>query len=172
MFGFGDASGRRFGLTFQMKAGCLIHVCIGVWSCNESEESSNWREFTNVVETLEEEGQAGNLENCEIYFITDNSTVESVLHNGTSSSLKLLELVIRFSVVQSNYSVIIRVCHFTGTRMIASCGDGISFGQVSEGVMAGAHFGCLHSTPPCGIRTILGIVGLDQVLGWSRFYYP
>jgi hypothetical protein len=51
--------------------------------------------------------------------------VEPALHNGTFSPLKLLELVIHFSVAQS--------------KSIASCGDGISYGQVNEGVMAGEH---------------------------------
>jgi hypothetical protein len=95
------------------------------------------REFTNVVEALEEYGKAGNINNCEVYFCMDNSTVESALKKITSSSLKLLLLVIRLIAVQAKYSVVVRVCLCADTRMIASGGDGLSRGQVNERVMSG-----------------------------------
>jgi hypothetical protein len=72
----------------------IIHI--GVWAWDESEESSNWREFTNVIETLEEEGATGRLYKTEVYFFTDNLTVEEALYKGSNTSHKLLLLVIRF----------------------------------------------------------------------------
>jgi hypothetical protein len=107
-----------------------------VWTTEESEESSNWREFTNVVETLEEEAASGKLDKCILYFFTDNSTVESALYKGTSSSRKLLELVIRVRLLETKHSITLHVVHVSGKRMIAVGVDGISRGLLNEGVMA------------------------------------
>lgn len=108
-----------------------------MWTTEESEESSNWREFTNVVETLEEEAASGKLDKCILYFFTDNSTVESALYKGTSSSRKLLELVIRVRLLETKHSITLHVVHVSGKRMIAVGVDGISRGLLNEGVMAG-----------------------------------
>jgi hypothetical protein len=115
-----------------------------------------------MVEALEEEGRAVNLNNCEVYFFTDHSTIESVLHKGKSSSHKFLELVIRCIAVQAKYSVVVRVCHCAGARMIASGGDGISRGQVNEGVIAGepmSEFLPLH---------VLPLERLEGLLEWIK----
>ena len=34
-----------------------VHLWIGVWGSREDPESSNWKEFINVVESLEEKGE-------------------------------------------------------------------------------------------------------------------
>jgi hypothetical protein len=78
-----------------------VSIRIGVWAWDENEESSNWREFTNVIETLEEEGAAGLLYKKELYLFTDNSTVEADLYKGSSTNRKLLLLVIRFFDLQT-----------------------------------------------------------------------
>ena len=135
-YGFGDASGKGFGSGLS-KGEDGISYRIGVWTTEESEESSNWREFTNVVETLEEEAASGKLDKCILYFFTDNSTVESALYKGTSSSRKLLELVIRVRLLETKHSITLHVVHVSGKRMIAVGVDGISRGLLNEGVMAG-----------------------------------
>ena len=125
IYGFGDASGTGFGSTIQRGDG--IGYRIGVWSEPETEEeSSNWREFTNVVEALEEEAESGSLSNTEVYFFTDNSTVESAIFKGTSSSPKLLDLVIRVRMLKMKWSIRLHVIHMAGTRMIAQGSDGVS----------------------------------------------
>ena len=60
VYGFGDASGTGLGSTFTCGSGFTFRI--GVWGADESGESSNWREFTNVVESLEEEAKLGNLD--------------------------------------------------------------------------------------------------------------
>ena len=135
IYGFGDASGKGFGSTFAQ--GSDISYRIGTWGEDESNESSNWREFTNVVESLEDEAESGRLTNTVVYFFTDNSTVESAIYRGTSKSRKLLGLVIRVKVLEAKYSIQLHVCHVAGTRMIAEGGDGVSRGLLNEGVMAG-----------------------------------
>lgn len=139
IYGVGDASGKGFGSAIGLPGTPNLSIRIGVWGTREaSDNSSNWREFTNVVEALEEEAAAGRLADTEVYFCTDNSTVESAIYSGTSSSAKLLDLVIRFKALQTKYSVNAIVLHVAGTRMIACGGDGVSRGNTNEGVMSGA----------------------------------
>ena len=135
VYGFGDASGKGFGATFTVPNG--ISYRIGVWKPDESAESSNWREFTNVVESLEEEVESGRLQNSTVYFFTDNTTVEAALYKGTSKSKKLLALVIRVKLLETRHGIRILVSHVSGTRMILEGGDGVSRGSLNEGVMAG-----------------------------------
>ena len=135
VYGFGDASGTGFGSTFTVANG--ISYRIGVWGPDESDESSNWKEFTNVVESLEEEAKSGRLDNSQVYFCTDNSTVEAALYKGSSKSRKLLSLVIRVKLLETQRGIRIFVSHVSGLRMIAEGGDGVSRGSLNEGVMAG-----------------------------------
>jgi hypothetical protein len=80
-YGFCDASGKGLGSGIARSDQAQLSVRIGVWGYTESiEESSNWREFIKVVESLEEEGEKENLTNCIVFFFTDNSTVESALY--------------------------------------------------------------------------------------------
>jgi hypothetical protein len=75
--GFADASGTGFGSLLQTSEG--LSYRIGVCDSDESSETSNCREFTNVIESLEEEGALGRLKDCMVSFCTDNSTVEASL---------------------------------------------------------------------------------------------
>ena len=91
----------------------------------------------NFVSALESEGRNQRLKNCLLFFFTDNSTVEGAIYKGTSSSPKLLELVVRFIALQSHYDVSIIVSHVSGKRMIAQGADGLSRGSENEGVLGG-----------------------------------
>ena len=147
VFAFGDASGGGFGSAFTKEEGIVYHI--GVWTTTESEESSNYREFTNVVDSCEREAERGALDQSELYFFTDNSTVEYALYNGTSSSRKLLELVRRLKALEMRCGMKIFVTHVAGKRMIAVGVDGISRGILNEGIMSGramALFLPLHLT--------------------------
>ena len=135
IYGFGDASGTGLGATFTCGSGFTYRI--GVWGPDESDQSSNWREFTNIVESLEEEAQIGNMENSEVFMFTDNSTVESCSVKGSSSSPKLLDLIIRLRSLTSSFGIKIHVFHVAGTRMIAQGTDGVSRGYLGEGIMAG-----------------------------------
>lgn len=50
-YGFGDASGSAFGVTFCEEKGSYFEY--GEWTTTEVEQSSNWRELCNLVEALE-----------------------------------------------------------------------------------------------------------------------
>lgn len=68
VFGFGNASGGTgSGSTFT--CGTRFSFRIGVWGSLEKDKSSNWKEFSNVVESLEEEAELGNLKHAEVFFM-------------------------------------------------------------------------------------------------------
>ena len=50
VYGFGDASGAGFGSSFS-KDGKIIYQH-GVWADHVTEESSNYRELRNLVESI------------------------------------------------------------------------------------------------------------------------
>jgi hypothetical protein len=135
IYGFGDASGTGLGATFTCGSGFTFRI--GVWSSDESDQSSNWREFTNIVDSLEDEASAGNLMNSEVFMFTDNSTVEACAIKGSSSSPKLLGLVVRLRAMTTLYGIRIHIFHVSGTRMIAQGTDGVSRGFLGEGIMSG-----------------------------------
>lgn len=134
-YGFGDASGTGFGSTIQTKQGLKYRV--GVWGSDEEDESSNFKELENVVTTIEEEAAEGLFKNSSLFFFTDNSTVEAALYKGNSSSRKLFELVVRFRRIQLVYGMQVLVSHVSGKRMIQQGTDGVSRGNMKEGVGSG-----------------------------------
>ena len=177
VYGFGDASGTGLGATFTCGESGL-NFRIGVWGSVEDPESSNWKEFTNVVEALEEEGNEGNLDNAEVFMFTDNSTVESCVSRGSSSSEKLLELVVRLQALSLRVGIKIHVFHIAGTRMIAQGTDGVSRGFLGQGVMDGAamsvfvpiHLSAVERSPLDLVPWIWDWVGKEAILldemGW------
>jgi hypothetical protein len=74
IYGFGDASGKGFGSTVTSPAGTKYRI--GIWEPDAEDNSSNWREFENIVEALEEEAACGNLCGTLVYMFTDNLTCE------------------------------------------------------------------------------------------------
>ena len=61
LYGFVDASGQGFRSFITTGEG--IKYRIGTWGSDEDSTSSNWKEFSNLVSTLEQEAQSGNLDN-------------------------------------------------------------------------------------------------------------
>jgi hypothetical protein len=136
IFAFTDASGLGFGDTFLMN-GCIEYT-IGVWGSKEEAESSNYRELCNTVDAIERHALDGKLNDSVIFFCTDNSTVENALYHGRSRESKLLhELVVRLKVLEAHHGFQLLVVHVSGKRMQAQGTDGVSRGQLSEGVMNG-----------------------------------
>ena len=135
MYGFGDASGSGFGSSIQYSLG--LRVRHGIWGADAINKSSNFREFANLVETLEEEAAEGLLSGSELFLFTDNQVTESCYYRGTSSSRTLFNLVLRLRAVEMNSGMKLHVIHVAGTRMIDQGTDGLSRGNFLEGVMAG-----------------------------------
>ena len=132
VYGFADASGGGFGATID--DGQNIRYRIGTWGSDSDNESSNWREFTNIVETLEEEAEAKKLNDSVIIMATDNSTVEGCFYRGNSDSEKLFDLVVRVRTLELRYGFRLFITHVSGRRMVAQGTDGVSRGQLKEGI--------------------------------------
>jgi hypothetical protein len=134
-YGFGDASGSGFGSTFTAPGAILYRH--GIWGDDGADKSSNWRELTNLVETLELEAMEGRLQGCEVFVFMDNSTVEAAFFKGTSSSPMLFDLVWRLRKLEVAQQCLLHVVHVAGTCMIGQGSDGLSRGNLTEGVMLG-----------------------------------
>jgi hypothetical protein len=144
-YGFGDASGEQFGTTISQnynckarltkatKSGTGVRFWIGLWTPEEEEESSNYKELRNLVDTVKEETEAGWLRNCKFFFFTDNSTAERCFYGRTSKSRHLHGLVLKLHTLEMAHGMTIRVIHVPGKRMIAQGTDGCSWDHSWKG---------------------------------------
>jgi hypothetical protein len=154
VYGFGDASGKAYGASWTGSDG--IHIRIGVWGPDEESGTSNWKELSNSVDSLQVAAEAGDLKDAEVFFCTDNSTAEAAIYSGTSSSVRLYEQVLRLRKLECDFGFVLHVSHVAGTRMIAQGTDGLSRGNLEEGVLAGEdilsfipwHRGAIERHPP------------------------
>jgi hypothetical protein len=133
---FGDASGEGFGSSWTSKEGSIAFR-YGIWGKEGQGTSSNYRELRNLVETMERLGEVGELVGREVFLFTDNAVAESIAARGSSSSPKLFELVVRLNRLEMEYLCKVNLVHVAGTRMIDQGTDGLSRGDMYEGVMAG-----------------------------------
>ena len=165
IYGFGDASGFGFGSTL-LKDGKILYR-LGQWNNEIANESSNFREFRNLIEAVEEHTRDGHLNNCELFLFTDNTTAESAFYNkGTSKSKKLFDLVLRLRSLQMKHDLHLHVIHVAGKRMMAQGTDGLSCGDMLTGFFGG--------------RTMLDFVPLhlaafersSSLLPWIKWWYP
>ena len=137
---FGDASGAGFGSTWETDNG-TIRYRYGLWGEDMKDSSSNLRELLNLVDTLEKMQKEDELRGTEIYVFTDNSTAELAFFKGTSKSAKLHELVLRLRLLEGVAQCRIHFVHVAGKRMIVQGADGLSRGNLTEGVMGGWSMG-------------------------------
>ena len=143
-YGFVDASKGGFGASIDY--GDFTRYRVGVWGADTDDESSNFREFANLVETLEEEhANSGALNNVTMIIATDNSTVEAALYKGNSSSPKLFDLIVRLRSLELKTGGKFIITHVSGNRMKKQGTDGISRGQLTEGISIGEYM--LHFCP-------------------------
>ncbi len=103
----------------------------------EEEESSNYKELSNLVWTVTAEAKAGRLRDCEFFLFTDNSTTEGCFYHGSLKSPLLHKLALRLQTLEMSYGMTIHVVQISGKRMIAQGTDGCSRGSLMEGLMAG-----------------------------------
>jgi len=135
IYGFADASKSGFGASLEYAD--AVRYRVGTWSQDEDSCSSNFREFSNIVETIEQEVEAGRLSNSTLVLATDNSTVESALYKGNSTSELLFNLIVRFKASELKSGSRFIVTHVSGERMKHQGTDGISRGQLREGIALG-----------------------------------
>ena len=105
-YGFGDTSGKQFGATLSESYSCQgrlskdredsrgVQFCIGLWTAEEEEESSNYKELRNLADTVSEEAGSGRLRDCEFSLFMDNSTAEGCFYRRNSKPRNLHALVL------------------------------------------------------------------------------
>ncbi len=86
-YGLGDALSAGYRATVECPND--LHGRFGLWGRDEEDQSLNYAELHNLVETVEEEAPSGYLMDGELWIFTDNLTAESCFFKG-GSSLKLL----------------------------------------------------------------------------------
>jgi len=134
----GDASGAGFGSALWDNEG--VEYEAGNWKQHWEEESSNFREASNLTARIEKLGNDGTLHDKELFVFTDNSSYEGTFYKGHSkTSAKLTELIRRLRVLERKFGCIIHVIHIAGTRMKFSGVDGLSRGDLLEGIMSGSN---------------------------------
>jgi hypothetical protein len=164
VYGFSDASGAGFGSTFTH--GQDVHYCHGIWIDDEAMETSNYRELANLVNTLETGHNSGHFKHAEVWIFTDNTTAEGVFWRGHSPSRKLNELALRLRVLEMHGDIRINMIHVPGSRMIAQGTNGLSRGDLTEGVMAGDNM-----TRHFPLR-FLALERQPSVLQWLQSWIP
>jgi hypothetical protein len=121
-YGFGDASSGGFGAMVESPGG--LHRCFGLWGKDNEEQSSNYQELRNLVNTVVEEAKEGHLRNGELWLFTVNSTAKSCFFRGGSSSKLLHKLVLCIRKAEMEHGFTLHVVHVARTRMIAQRTDG------------------------------------------------
>ena len=79
-------------------------------------ETSNWKEVTNITVRVEELAEEHKFDNGELFILTDNQAFEGCFYKGYSNSRKLNVLVMRLRLVDMGTGCILHVIHVTGTR--------------------------------------------------------
>jgi hypothetical protein len=137
IYGFGGASKDGLGASLEIE-GKGVMWRSGAWNWSMREESSNYREFRNLVEMIESLVDKGTLRGHELFMFTDNSTAESAFFKGSSSSEKIFDLVLRLRKIEMKGQLFVHLIHVSGTSMIWSGVDGLSRGDRNAGIMTGA----------------------------------
>jgi hypothetical protein len=119
----------------------MIDLTYGTWGSETSQKSSNFREFANFVRRVEQLVNGGQLKiGTKLFLFTDNFVTEMIWHKGTARSFLLHGLVQRLRKLEMDGSLFIVVVWVAGIRMIAQGTDGLSHGDLFNGVLAGQGF--------------------------------
>ena len=129
--GFGTgASGSGKGVAVVEQYG--VEYEAGPWKMQWRKESSNVREAENLTDRIERLGNDTALADHEVFVMTDNTAFEGAYYKGHSPSAKLNDKVER------DGGFILHVLHISGKWMKATGVDGLSRGDLTEGILAGA----------------------------------
>lgn len=163
-YSFTDTSGGGFSQSMVIQG--KLHFAHGTWTEEGEQASSNYRELENLVMSLEHGLSSGLLLDSKVWIFTDNSTSEFVFWKGHSSSPLLSQLALRLRQLEMSGRMRVQMVHVPGTRMIAQGTDGLSRGNLTEGVMAGRDM--LQYVP-------LHLTALDRqpsILDWLKEWKP
>jgi hypothetical protein len=177
VYGLGDASKAGFGWSIDFGNG--VRFEFGEWCEDIQGESSNYREFRNLVNALlraaEDEGR---LKGAEIFLFRDNQEAEGAYYRSTSPSRALFDLVVTLYKLQMKYDLVLHVIWICGTHLIQQGIDGLSRGEEMGPATQGSslvgvvplHLGVLEKSPQVleWIHSWAGVLQLEVLLpeGW------
>lgn len=119
-YGFADASGSGFGASFErgIRGDGALFYRFGQWCQKDSEESSNFRELRNLLDSLRAFLLDGSKDGSEIFLFTDNSTAEGAFWKGNSTSQALFAIICDLKELELDHSIKLHVIHVSGKQMI------------------------------------------------------
>ena len=115
MYVFGDASGEGFGASWWKSGSTRFRYC--VWGEEGENTSSNYREFKNLVDSLEVMGKCGELKGKDIFLLRTTLQL-NIARKGSSTSPVLFDLVAQLYMLELKYQCTVRCTRVAGTRMI------------------------------------------------------
>lgn len=126
---FGDGSGTGTGGTISIP-GAPPLMWRGQWSPTVFTFTSNWKELTTLLLTLEQlhEHQSQGVQGVTLFYFTDNSATYWICHKGSSRHAPLHEQVIKIRALETKLSCHLWVIHIPGKVMIQEGTDGLSRG--------------------------------------------
>jgi hypothetical protein len=123
-YGVGDASGEGFGTIILLDG--TVEWEPGSWKEFYKTESSNRREFENLVQRLILFAKYHRGAAIEVFMFSDNYVIECAYLKGTSSIHILFGLVLQLRKLELHSGWKIHVIHIARTRMISQGTDGLS----------------------------------------------
>ena len=98
-------------------------------------KTSNLKEGTNLTVRVKELAEEHKLDNGELFIFTYNQVFERLFYKGNSNSIKLNGLVLRLRLVEMGTGYTLHVIHVAGTMTKIAGIDGLSQGDLLEGMM-------------------------------------
>jgi hypothetical protein len=135
-FIIGDASGSAKGVAVVEQYG--VEYKAGPWKMQWRKESSSVREANNLTDSIKRLGHDTILANHEVFVMTYITAFEGAYYKGHLSSAKLNDIVFRLHKAKRDGGFILHVLYISGKRMKATGVDGLSRGDLTEGMLAGA----------------------------------
>ena len=95
------------------------------------------REAENLTDRIERLSQESTLFEHKVFVLRDNSAFEGAYYKGHSPSEKLNDIVFRLHKAERDGGFILHILHISGKRMKATGVNGLSRGDLTQGVLAG-----------------------------------
>jgi hypothetical protein len=126
---FGDGSGTGTGGTIHLPDAPL-QMWKGQWSPIVYRFSSNWKELTTLLLTLEHIAREGpgEVQGATVFYFTDNSTTYWISQKGSSRYPSLHEQIEKIRTLETRLGCLLTVIHIPGKVMIQEGTDGLSRG--------------------------------------------
>jgi hypothetical protein len=119
----------------------VLDLTYGTWRSEVSKKSSNFREFANFARRVEQLVCDKTIRRgTELFLFTDNFVTEMAWHKRTARSRLLHGLVQRLRKLEMDGDLFIQVVWVVGTRMMEQGTDGLSRGDLFNGILAGKRF--------------------------------